>query len=229
MEESQLQKDVAHLKQTINNLAKSPVNLRKQIEEMLMSRREIAEEYIYVSGGYKQQDESSGNNDGRKMAHLIVYGSPPDFKSLDDIDPEDKTVYENCMDLDSALGNMLDNAKEQFLQALDILAAQAGALIQNVAQLGTEAGMAASATANYLAAVPPQPASAAFAMFNFNTKVLTLATSLSPLMAALTPLGFLQFFVVSSSISAAETAIDSVIVMIDSNLQAISNISVPMP
>lgn len=226
---SQLEQNVEHLKETIKSLSKPPINLRAQIEAMLMSQREIAEEYTYVTSGYKEQDEASGGNDGRKTAHLIVYGTPPDFESLDDIDPDDKTVYDNAMKLDSALGNMLEDMKEQFLQALDVLSAQAGALVQNVAELGTEAGMAAAATAGYLATIPPNAGGAAFAMFNFNAKILTLATSLSPLMMAISPLGFLQFFVVSSSISAAEAAIDSVVVMIDTNLQAISNISVPMP
>jgi hypothetical protein len=232
-EQSKLEKDVESLKKTIKELNAPPIDLRAMLESMISPFPLMARQFLYVTT-YRPLD-LLGKERGLKTAHVVVYGCPETKLvggvevpfELEDVDTNSTTFYPNRMPEGSKLYEELKEKKDQFLQSLDVLAAQSGALIKNLTTLTTEMGMSAADVANKLATMPPQPAAAAYSIFAFNAKIATLATSLAPLMTALAPLTFVSILFPVAVIASVESTIDSVVVSIDTTLKSVSALKVP--
>lgn len=234
-EKSQLEKDLDHLKETIKNLSAPPVDITALLTSLLSPIPVIAETVLYTTTFFTM--DLLGGDRGKKTAHLMVYGCPETVKDpvtgkerdtmLEDIDLNDTTFYKNRMPEGSKLWDDIETMIQQFFDACSYLAVQAGALVQQLAGMVEEVGMSAADVANKLATMPPQPASAAYAIFDLNNKILNLSLAFAPLMAVLAPLKFAKFLFPVAAIATVESTLDTIVVSIDTTLQAISKLKVP--
>lgn len=227
-----LESKVEHLKWTISNLSKPTIDVESLIFKFIMPFTDIAETYIYLT--VYQKVDILGGDRGRRLAHLTIYGCPKVYEDpithetrkfrLEDIDLNSKKFYPNRLPLDSSLMEDIGNMVNSFKNSCIALANQMGSLALQLADLGVEVGMSAADVANKMATMPPQPASVAYAIFDFNNKVLNLSTALSPLIPGLDGLRFIKFIIIPEKIKQIEDLIGSIIVSIDVTLTSISKV-----
>lgn len=214
-----LSTEIETLMATLDGLNQPTVDLKAMVEGSMLSEDDMLKRLLQKQSGLPDNEVT------QKVFHSMVYGKD-DSESLDTVDLEDKVKKSNAIPDSSDIKKRLKSIVKQTLSALSLLASETARSTKDVAALIAEAVAVATASANQLATMPPQPAAAAFTLLTFNARVTAVANSYSPLKVSLQPLENLEILLPDEILPSVTSTVETLVSQLNVNLQTISSIKV---